>query len=168
MLTNTDPQCFNLAISGTGTLAPSGVLGTNLYHATDPGILYNLYTTVENYVIPGPTLYSGFPSSIAQTSSAATATSAAIVPGGSSGSTTVATTSSVKTSSSSATTVKSTTTSAVASTTSKVASTTTTPAPTGGAGQTLYGQCGGSGWTGPTSCAAGTCTVYNAYYAQCL
>lgn len=35
-------------------------------------------------------------------------------------------------------------------------------------GQTLYGQCGGSGWTGATVCASGTCSVLNDYYYQCL
>jgi len=32
----------------------------------------------------------------------------------------------------------------------------------------LYGQCGGTGWTGPTVCASGTCTYSSAYYSQCL
>lgn len=32
----------------------------------------------------------------------------------------------------------------------------------------LYGQCGGTGWTGPTTCAAGsTCTYSSEYYSQC-
>jgi len=32
-----------------------------------------------------------------------------------------------------------------------------------------YGQCGGMGWTGPTTCVAGyTCTLGNPYYSQCL
>ena len=32
-----------------------------------------------------------------------------------------------------------------------------------------WGQCGGIGWTGPTTCVSGTvCTVINAYYSQCL
>ncbi|MCJ1306258.1 hypothetical protein MMC08_009078, partial [Hypocenomyce scalaris] len=32
-----------------------------------------------------------------------------------------------------------------------------------------YGQCGGTGYTGSTVCAAGsTCTYSNAYYSQCL
>ena len=32
-----------------------------------------------------------------------------------------------------------------------------------------WGQCGGIGFTGPTTCVAGTvCTVQNAYYSQCL
>ncbi|KAJ6463938.1 hypothetical protein C8R45DRAFT_503913 [Mycena sanguinolenta] len=35
--------------------------------------------------------------------------------------------------------------------------------------QTQYGQCGGIGWTGGTTCPANwTCTVLNDYYSQCL
>ncbi|KUI69375.1 Mannan endo-1,4-beta-mannosidase A [Cytospora mali] len=35
--------------------------------------------------------------------------------------------------------------------------------------QSPYGQCGGSGYTGVSSCTAGyTCTSYNPYYAQCV
>lgn len=44
--------------------------------------------------------------------------------------------------------------------------TTTQPA---GASQTHWGQCGGSGWAGPTACASPyTCQVANPYYSQCL
>ncbi|KAF9005273.1 endoglucanase [Hymenopellis radicata] len=32
----------------------------------------------------------------------------------------------------------------------------------------IWGQCGGTGWTGPTTCAEGSvCTVLNSYYSQC-
>ncbi|QSZ29920.1 hypothetical protein DSL72_004438 [Monilinia vaccinii-corymbosi] len=35
--------------------------------------------------------------------------------------------------------------------------------------QSLYGQCGGIGWTGATTCTAGsTCVFQNPYYSQCL
>ncbi|KAI1263719.1 carbohydrate-binding module family 1 protein [Xylariaceae sp. FL1019] len=34
--------------------------------------------------------------------------------------------------------------------------------------QSLYGQCGGSNWTGPTACGEGSCTSYNPYYYQCV
>lgn len=37
-----------------------------------------------------------------------------------------------------------------------------------GSGAPLYGQCGGEGWTGPKTCAQGTCKVSNQYYSQCL
>jgi cellulose 1,4-beta-cellobiosidase len=43
----------------------------------------------------------------------------------------------------------------------------TTSAP--GGTQTVYGQCGGMGFNGPTACASGsTCTFSNPYYSQCL
>ncbi|KAJ4494909.1 endoglucanase [Lentinula edodes] len=33
----------------------------------------------------------------------------------------------------------------------------------------IWGQCGGIGWTGSTTCASGSsCVVSNAYYSQCL
>ncbi|KAJ8520534.1 hypothetical protein ONZ45_g2689 [Pleurotus djamor] len=55
----------------------------------------------------------------------------------------------------------------VSSSSSTPSSTSTSSAPA--ATQTKYGQCGGSGWTGPTVCASGsTCTFSNAWYSQCL
>ncbi|KAK7983215.1 hypothetical protein PG989_010617 [Apiospora arundinis] len=48
------------------------------------------------------------------------------------------------------------------------------PAPTqpaaGGNSQgvALYGQCGGNGFTGSTTCAVGTCKKQNDYYSQCV
>ncbi|SPO07177.1 related to endoglucanase B [Cephalotrichum gorgonifer] len=47
-------------------------------------------------------------------------------------------------------------------------STSTRPTPTSGAGAPLYGQCGGIGWNGATTCAEGTCTKSGDYYSQCL
>ncbi|KAK6499931.1 hypothetical protein TWF481_010287 [Arthrobotrys musiformis] len=33
----------------------------------------------------------------------------------------------------------------------------------------LWGQCGGSGWTGPTTCVSGACCQYsNEWYSQCV
>jgi endoglucanase len=35
--------------------------------------------------------------------------------------------------------------------------------------QTAWGQCGGIGYTGQTTCVSGyTCTYNNAYYSQCI
>jgi hypothetical protein len=56
------PQCINLQVTGGGSDKPDGVLGTQLYKATDPGIKFNIYTSFTNtnqYPVPGPTLYSG-------------------------------------------------------------------------------------------------------------
>ncbi|KAB8299288.1 hypothetical protein EYC80_001366 [Monilinia laxa] len=42
-------------------------------------------------------------------------------------------------------------------------------AATAAAQQALYGQCGGIGWTGATTCTTGsTCVSQNSYYSQCL
>ncbi|VUC26942.1 unnamed protein product [Clonostachys rosea] len=53
------PQCFNIEITGSGTDNPEGVLGTELYTADHPGILFNPYTTLTSYEMPGPALYGG-------------------------------------------------------------------------------------------------------------
>lgn len=151
------PQCFNLAVSGSGSLQPSGVKGTALYHSDDPGVLINIYTSPLAYTIPGPSVVSGLPTSVAQGSSAATATASATVPGGSGpGNPTSKTTTTARTTQASS---------------SRASSTppATTSAPGGGPTQTLYGQCGGSGYSGPTRCAPpATCSTLNPYYAQCL
>ncbi|KUI54743.1 Endoglucanase-4 [Cytospora mali] len=164
------PQCFNLAVTGTGTEQPSGVLGTALYKETDPGILYNLYTTVEDYTMPGPAEYTGFPSSVAQSSSVATVTSSAITASGSASAASSATATSAKATTTTASAASTTAKSSSAASTTLTAVTTSKAATTSAAvaGQSLYGQCGGSAWTGATSCASGTCSTLNAYYAQCL
>ncbi|AEO58921.1 glycoside hydrolase family 61 protein [Thermothelomyces thermophilus ATCC 42464] len=71
------PQCFNLQVTGSGTQKPSGVLGTELYKATDAGILANIYTSPVTYQIPGPAIISGA-SAVQQTTSAITASASAI------------------------------------------------------------------------------------------
>lgn len=53
------PQCLNLKVTGGGSDSPAGTLGTELYTATDPGILVNIYQSLDSYDIPGPALYSG-------------------------------------------------------------------------------------------------------------
>ncbi|KAI1339226.1 carbohydrate-binding module family 1 protein [Xylariaceae sp. FL0016] len=56
-----------------------------------------------------------------------------------------------------------------AGTTTLATSTTTAPASTNTAScASLYAQCGGSGWSGSTCCASGSCTYSNDYYSQCL
>ncbi|CAE6506956.1 unnamed protein product [Rhizoctonia solani] len=55
-------------------------------------------------------------------------------------------------------------------TTARPVTTTTSAAPTATTGPLVpkFGQCGGQGWTGGTTCVAGsTCTVLNPYYSQC-
>ncbi|CAI7662851.1 unnamed protein product [Penicillium glandicola] len=51
------PQCFNLQVTGGGSDVPDGTLGVELYTNTDPGILFDIYSTLTSYIIPGPALY---------------------------------------------------------------------------------------------------------------
>ncbi|MCJ1312998.1 hypothetical protein MMC25_006674 [Agyrium rufum] len=94
---------------------------------------------------------------VSSTSSALSATSATTA----SSSLTKPTSTSAKSSSSLVTTTAKSTSTLLTSTK------TTSSASTGGAAK--YSQCGGIGWTGPTTCVSGcTCTVSNPYYSQCL
>ncbi|KAF3081773.1 hypothetical protein TWF569_009762 [Orbilia oligospora] len=62
-----------------------------------------------------------------------------------------------------------TTTTTKATTTAAATTTKTTTAGGGGCTQSLYGQCGGQGYTGCTVCASGsTCKYSNDWYSQCL
>lgn len=80
--------------------------------------------------------------------------------------------STVKTTTTSSSTTRvstTTTTTATTSSTTKASSTTSSAAPSSTCTVGLYGQCGGSGYTGCTTCVSGsTCTVQNAYYSQCV
>ena len=76
------PQCFNLQVTGSGSSKPAGVLGTELYTADEDGILFNIYTALDSYPIPGPALIEGA-TAIEQTSSAVEATGTATQGSGS-------------------------------------------------------------------------------------
>ncbi|KAJ2930896.1 hypothetical protein H1R20_g6194, partial [Candolleomyces eurysporus] len=62
-----------------------------------------------------------------------------------------------------------TTTTSTTPTTTTTTTTVTTPTVPAGPQQSLYGQCGGTGWTGPTVCAPpATCVAVAApFYSQC-
>ncbi|KAL2257150.1 hypothetical protein VTK26DRAFT_596 [Humicola hyalothermophila] len=145
------PQCINLRVTGSGSNVPSGVPGTSLYSANDPGILFNPYTSPINYPVPGPDLIPGAVSSIAQSQSVATSTASATAPGGGNPN-------------------PNPTPGPTADPTSEPEQPITTPPPNGGDdAQTRYGQCGGSGWSGPTACVEGSsCEVINEWYHQCV
>lgn len=72
------PQCVNLQVTGGGSDTPTGVKGTELYTASDPGILINIYQSLSNYEIPGPDPIDGA-TNIAQATSAVTSSASAVV-----------------------------------------------------------------------------------------
>ncbi|KAG8990570.1 hypothetical protein FRB90_001706 [Tulasnella sp. 427] len=166
-------SCYQLTVTGSGSSSPAGVAFPGAYSQTDPGILFNLYTSFTTYTIPGPTVYTpgGGSGTTTKASSSTTKASSSTTTSKASSSTTTSkastTTTTTTTTKASSTTSKSTTTTSSSKTSSKTTKTSTTTA--SGAVQTVYGQCGGTGWTGATTCAAGsTCTYSNAYYSQCL
>ncbi|KAH7099339.1 glycosyl hydrolase family 61-domain-containing protein [Auriculariales sp. MPI-PUGE-AT-0066] len=146
--------CYQITVSGGGSASPATVKFPGAYSASDPGVLINIHTDLTTYVIPGPTPYGTTVPTVATTAWPTTATintanlpttDFTTLPGGAATSTTTATSTSGGTS---------------------TTATTTTSAPA--ATQTKYGQCGGTGWTGPTACVSGsTCTKLNDYYSQC-
>jgi len=73
------PQCINLEITGSGTTTPTGVLGTALMTATDPGILISIYHSLTSYIIPGPAIYSSAGGSSQTGTISATSTTSTVV-----------------------------------------------------------------------------------------
>ncbi|KAL2870137.1 putative endoglucanase [Aspergillus lucknowensis] len=131
-------ECVQVSVTSDGANAlPEGVSIPGAYTATDPGILFDLYSPFDSYPIPGPEVWDG-------AAAAKAAPSKPVIP-------TLATRASPTGS----------------PTGSPTPSPTGTPGPGGEAGE--FEQCGGIGFTGPTTCASGlTCTVVNEYYSQCL
>jgi len=170
-------SCFQLTVSGGAGSVPAGVKFPGAYSSTDPGILFQLYSPISTYVVPGPSVISGgytkVPDVFSFGSTALCGATYTAVGGGSGPAPTTAATTTAKMTTA-PTTAPGKTTTAPSTTPAKppttVSQPTTTPSKTATApasGQTLYGQCGGSGWTGPTTCSAGTCKVLNAYFSQC-
>lgn len=132
-------ECAQINITGGGSASPATVSFPGAYSGSDPGVLVNIYyPPLSTYVIPGPRPFTCGGSNTSVTPTSSTSSRAS---------------SSTSTSSS-----RSSSTSSRASSTSSAATGT----------QTLYGQCGGQGWTGPTTCASGTCKASNQFYSQCL
>ncbi|KAI1484851.1 glycosyl hydrolase family 61-domain-containing protein [Biscogniauxia mediterranea] len=176
------PSCAQLEVTGSGTATPDEDFDFNTgYTYSDPGIVYNLYAGSTTYTIPGPAVWtgssSGSSSASATTTAKAASTSTSVAT---SAATSVATsavsvaTSAVSSTTKAATSVQTTlvTSTKAASTTSKATSTTAAAAQTTSASSTgaaaLYQQCGGRGFTGPTTCSEGTCKQWNEWYFQCV
>ncbi|CAG7851071.1 Probable endo-beta-1,4-glucanase D Short=Endoglucanase D; AltName: Full=Carboxymethylcellulase D; AltName: Full=Cellulase D; Flags: Precursor [Serendipita indica DSM 11827] len=138
-------SCAQINVTSGGSFSPSTTVSfPGSYSATDPGILINIYDSSGQPTNGGKTYVPPGPAVIT-------------CDGSNSNPTTVSSSSSTRASSSSSST-RTSSTSTRASTTSSA----------NGSGQTLYGQCGGQGWTGPTTCASGTCKASNQWYSQCL
>ncbi|EUC45736.1 carbohydrate-binding module family 1 protein [Bipolaris oryzae ATCC 44560] len=140
--------CYQITVTGGGSSVPSGVSFPGAYKASDPGILINIYQKLASYVAPGPAVIAGGTEAVAgQAGSVVTAT-------GGPPAATPTQTSTLRTS---------------------TVVTSAAPAPTNGGGSgggcsvAKYGQCGGKGFTGCTTCASGSsCKASGEFYSQCL
>ncbi|KAK3986453.1 putative endo-beta-1,4-glucanase D [Cladorrhinum sp. PSN332] len=134
--------CYQITVSGGGNASPATVTFPGAYKSSDPGILVNIHGALSNYVVPGPAVYSG--GSTKTAGSACTGCENTCKVGSS------------------------------PTTTLSPPVSTATSAPGGGSGNpscsvARYGQCGGNGYTGCTTCASGsTCVAVSPpYYSQC-
>jgi len=143
------PECAQIQITGGGSLAPTAAQLVSFpggYSNTDPGLTIDIYSndaqTQTTYPIPGPPLYGS--SSVVTTTTGPTTT----------------------TKSTTTTTFTTKSTSSVGTTTTTKTTTSTQPVTSGVA---EFGQCGGTGYTGSTTCVSPyKCTYSNDYYSQCL
>ncbi|KAI0826292.1 glycosyl hydrolase family 61-domain-containing protein [Irpex lacteus] len=147
------PNCLQIKVQNGGSVTlPEGIPLPGSYDPYDPGILVQLWQITlqnPNYTAPGgPVLLPGGSGDWAEANYGSKAVSSPAAP---------------PTTTASQSAHPSTTTAAPTTINSSPAS-----SPTGVTVQ-KYGQCGGQGYSGATSCASGTtCTALNDYYSQCL
>ncbi|KAG8767726.1 hypothetical protein FRC15_005512, partial [Serendipita sp. 397] len=152
-------ECAQIRVTGGGSASPATVSFPGAYGQSDPGILVNIYYPVlTSYTTPGPR----------PLTCGSTATSSSSSVSSSSSSRASSSTSSSRSSSSSSSSRASSSTSSSRASSPSSSSRASSSSSSSSGGAALYGQCGGQGWTGPTTCAQGTCTYSNAYYSQCL
>ncbi|CAG8977759.1 hypothetical protein HYALB_00010980 [Hymenoscyphus albidus] len=51
--------CYQVTVTGSGTVTPPGVKFPGAYKPTDPGIQVNIYNNLKEYIIPGPPVFTG-------------------------------------------------------------------------------------------------------------
>ncbi|KAK1756292.1 glycosyl hydrolase family 61-domain-containing protein [Echria macrotheca] len=134
--------CFQLTVTGSGSASPPTVTFPGAYKASDPGILVNIHAAMSTYIAPGPSVYAGGTTKSAGSGCTGCESTCAVGSG-------------------------------------PTATVSSAPAPTSGTGGgsggspggctvSRYGQCGGIGFTGCTTCESGvTCKTINDYYFQC-
>ncbi|KAJ5715885.1 uncharacterized protein N7483_013066 [Penicillium malachiteum] len=168
--------------SVSAALADGMVLVLSLWddYYADMLWLDSIYPTNDTSTTPGAArgscdISSGVPATIEDSEASAYVTYSNIKTGplgstyssGTSGSSSSSSSSTSSATSSKTSTTSKTTTSTSSKTTTTSKTTTSTSSSSTGAAH--YAQCGGSGWTGATTCVSPyTCTVQNAYYSQCL
>lgn len=162
--------------SASGSL-PAGVSIPGYVTATNPGVLFNIYGSFQNYPNPGPKLWSG-----AGTATAADAAPAPAPAAGAPAASPSPATGAPSTEAPSSEAPAAEEPEECTDDTAEPADEPAAPAPaapaasapaaapaTGGAEAQKWHQCGGQGYTGATACVSGTsCVKQNDYYHQCM
>ncbi|KAL4893235.1 putative endo-beta-1,4-glucanase D [Aspergillus ambiguus] len=186
-------ECVQLEVTSDGSNAlPEGVSIPGAYTATDPGILFDIYSSFNSYPIPGPDVWDGSSSGASSGSSATTtaspATTSAEAPTTTAAPSTTeapAATTAAPIQTKPAETTSSSTVAPAPSTflTAVKPTATAEPVPSSDAGSCsaspstapatgsvkIYQQCGGINYSGSTTCESGlTCKKWNPYYHQCI
>ncbi|KAL2136541.1 hypothetical protein VTI74DRAFT_3086 [Chaetomium olivicolor] len=145
-------SCYQISVEGgSGSASPTMVKFPGAYSADDPGIKISIHAAVDNYIAPGPAVYSGGTTKKAGSGCSGCESTCKV-----GSSPTV-----VAPSGKSATDIGGSTDGGG------------TPAGSGtssGCSVQAFGQCGGNGYSGCTQCAVGyTCkAVSPPYYSQCV
>ncbi|OQN97405.1 hypothetical protein B0A48_16564 [Cryoendolithus antarcticus] len=179
-------SCYQITVSGGGSASPATVTFPGAYKNTDPGIYIDIHNSISTYIDPGPTVYAGgvsrAPLATGCTGYAAkeTPTKSVVQPtvytpgqGGASTTSAAATTSAAGPTTTGKTSTTTTGRTSTPPPTTLKTTTTTSKAATSSAGGgscsvAKYAQCGGTGWTGCTTCASGSTCTGSGYYYQCL
>jgi len=137
--------CYQLSVTGSGSANPPTVSFPGAYKANDPGIAVSIHGVMSSYAVPGPAVYSGGSSKTAGSACSGCEATCAVGSG--------------------PTPTLSQPTSSATSNPGNGGG--TNP---GGCTAQKYQQCGGTGYTGCTTCAAGsTCSAVSPpYYSQCI
>jgi len=135
--------CYQITVSGGGSLSPATVKFPGAYQERDPGIAVSIHAAMSGYTPPGPAVIAGGTTKVSGSGCSGCESTCKV---GSSPSATAP----------------------------KSDSGGSSPSAGGGGGASscsvqAYGQCGGNGYTGCTSCADGlSCKdVSPPYYSQC-
>ncbi|KAK7463773.1 hypothetical protein VKT23_005712 [Stygiomarasmius scandens] len=169
---STDSGSSFTAISGTGgypaIFAAANIGGIGYFRSDDAGVnwvkindaAHGFASVTSNVITADPRIYGRVYIGT---------NGRGIFYGDTAGSTPAPTATATTTRASSTTAPPSTTTTRATSTTTRTSTTSTAAPPTGSGTSAAWGQCGGIGYSGPTTCASGSvCTVQNPYYSQCV
>ncbi|KAK3937578.1 glycosyl hydrolase family 61-domain-containing protein [Diplogelasinospora grovesii] len=160
-------SCYQITVAGGGSgggggnASPALVKFPGAYSAKDPGILINIHAAVSNYIAPGPAVFAGGTTRTA--GSACTGCESSCKAG------TAAKTSSGK-KPAAPTEAQAPAPAPAGQSPETVAAAPAAPDNSGACSVAAFGQCGGNGYSGCTTCASGyTCKdVSPPYYSQCV